>query len=125
MKVRKIITWAVIVLLAGGAGTYAWMRYQRKKAEAMAVNAKSPDKLYTVKRGDLIIGVLLSGNINTQVKHKLSLEVPLPVATQLVSIVDENSTVSAGDIIGRFETEELQTKIDDLKESIIKAEQDL
>jgi len=50
------------------------------------------------------------------VKHKLALEVPLPCSTQLVSVVDENTQVYAGDVVGRFETEELQTKIDDLKE---------
>ena len=42
------------------------------------------------------------------------------MTTQLVSIVNENTNVYAGDVIGRFETEELQKKIDDLKESIIK-----
>ena len=42
------------------------------------------------------------------------------MTTQLVSIVNENTNVRTGDVIGRFETEELQTKIDDLKESIIK-----
>ncbi len=121
--VRKIIIWLVVLGILGGGGYWGWKTHQNRAREQAAKKEKSPDKLFTVKRGDLIIGVLLSGGVNTKVKHKLNLEVP--VNTKLVGVVDENTFVKAGDIVARFETESLQTSIDDLKVSISNAEKDL
>ena len=62
-KGLKIII--LLLILAGiGSGVYVW--WLDRQAEAGIANGQqSPDKLYTVKRGDLTIGVLLSGSINT------------------------------------------------------------
>ncbi|MBO5694079.1 MAG: hypothetical protein J6S98_01605, partial [Lentisphaeria bacterium] len=121
--IRKIIILLVLLGLAGTGGYYGWRSWKNKQQAILEKSAKSPDKLFTVKRGDLPIGVLLPGSINTRVKHKLFLEVPL--STKLVSVVEENEKVSKGDIIARFETETLQTQIDDLKISIADGEKTL
>ena len=61
-KGLKIII--LLLILAGiGSGIYVW--WLDRQAEAGIAGQQSPDKLYTVKRGDLTIGVLLSGSINT------------------------------------------------------------
>lgn len=111
----------LILLGIGGFFLYEWYRNE-KSLQALA-NAKSPDKLFTVKRSNLTIGVLLTGSITTKVKHKLALDVPM--STKLSAIVDENVHVSAGDIVARFETEDLQTKIDDYKVELDNKEKDL
>ena len=121
--IKKIIIILILLGLAGAGGYYGWRYWQNRKQAILEKSEKSPDKLFTVKRGDLPIGVLLTGSINTRVKHKLFLEVPL--STKLVAVVDENEKVSRGDIIARFETESLQTQIDDLKISIADGEKNL
>ncbi|MBN1863512.1 MAG: efflux RND transporter periplasmic adaptor subunit, partial [Victivallales bacterium] len=73
----------------------------------------SPDRLFTVKTDDLVIGVTLSGNINARMQHKLSSDAAFK--TQLISVVPENSTVKKGDVLAEFETDVLQQTIDDLK----------
>ncbi len=122
-KFRKILTILILLSLAGGGAWYGWKVHRQKKAALQEKSAKSPDKLFTAKRGDLAVGVLLSGSVNTKVKHKLSLEVPMSV--KLVSVVDENAKVTKGEIVARFETESLQTTIDDLKLSIADGEKNL
>ncbi len=120
---KKIIFWSLLLALLGGAGWYGWRYWKNRNDKNSETNKNSPDKLFTVKRGNLTIGVTLSGSVNTKVKHKLALEVP--TSTKLVSVVEENTKVSAGEIVARFETETLQTSIDDLKVSIADAEKNL
>jgi len=66
---------------------------------------------------------MLTGSVNTKVKHKLALEAP--IGTKLVAFVDENTSVKKGDIVARFETEDLQTRIEDLKQSLENMNKDL
>lgn len=122
-KFRKILIVVLLLAAFGGGGYYFWHSWRAKRTAMQEKSAKSPDKLFTVKRSDLTIGVLLSGSVNTQVKHKLSLEVPQ--STKLVSVVEENAPVTKGDIVARFENESLQTSIDDLKISIADGEKNL
>lgn len=122
-RIRKIFVLLLLLAAAGGAAWYAYRFWRDRGAGQKAKTEKTPDKLFTVKRGELTISVLLSGSVNTQVKHKLSLDVPH--STKLVSVVDENAKVKKGDIVARFETESLQTTIDDLKISIADAEKSL
>ena len=89
--IKKIIIILILLGLAGAGGYYGWRYWQNRKQAILEKSEKSPDKLFTVKRGDLPIGVLLTGSINTRVKHKLFLEVPL--STKLVAVVDENEKV--------------------------------
>jgi multidrug efflux pump subunit AcrA (membrane-fusion protein) len=71
------------------------------------------DRYYTVRKSDMTISVLLTGSVNAQVKYKLALEAAFP--TKLVWVVDENKRVKKGDTLAKFETEDLQIKIDEFK----------
>ncbi|MCX6985508.1 MAG: HlyD family efflux transporter periplasmic adaptor subunit [Lentisphaerae bacterium] len=71
------------------------------------------DRFYTVKKSDMTISVLLTGSVNAQVKYKLALEAAFP--TKLLWVVDENKRVKKGDVLAKFETEDLQIKIDEFK----------
>lgn len=72
-----------------------------------------PDRLYTVVPGDLPIGITLTGNVNAKQKHKMALEAAFN--TKLLWIIDENAKVKEGDVLAKFETEDLEDKIEDLK----------
>ena len=77
---------------------------------------KSLDRIYEVKKGDLIMGIELTGTVNAKKQHNLASEVSFP--TKLVSIVDENSKVKEGDELAEFETEGLIERIEDLALSL-------
>ncbi len=77
---------------------------------------ESPDRLFKVKKDDLILGIELTGTVNAKKQHKLACEVSFP--TKLISIVDENKKVKKGDILAEFETEELTQTIQDLTLSV-------
>ncbi len=63
---KKSIKFIILLLILGciGGGGYLWLQSRQQDADT-AGKQQAPDKLYTVKRGNLTIGVLLSGNINT------------------------------------------------------------
>ena len=81
------------------------------------------DKLYTVKRSNFTIGTLLTGTVNAKKKYKLALEAG--VNTNLNWIVDENTMVKAGDVVIKFEDEELIQKIEEQKVSVDSSEKGL
>ena len=128
---RRILLLLIVLILGGGAAVYflrpEWIPFLRKNT---AANEKKkadpdgmPDRIYTVIRSDMPIGVMLKGSVNAKKKHKLALEAPFP--TKLVKVSDENAKVKSGDIVAEFETSDLQTKIDDLKLSIEQTKKDL
>jgi HlyD family secretion protein len=111
---RRIIILLIFIFGAIGIGAYYW--YVHKIDTSGTKGSKSmlaPDRLFTVKRGDLIIGLLQAGSINTKKKHKLSLEASYK--TKLMWIVEENAKVKKDEILAKFETEELEDKIEDYK----------
>ena len=109
-KIVKIILYLVLVLAFVFASGYFLLSKMKKNKD------KSVDSYFTVKRGDLPIGVFLSGTINAKKKHKLSLEAN--IKTTLTWIVPETSSVKAGDIVAKFETDDLDQKIEELELSL-------
>ena len=81
------------------------------------------DRFYTVKKSDMTISVLLTGNVNAQVKYKLALEAAFP--TKLLWVIDENKRVKKGDVLAKFETEDLQIKIDEFKLNLQNTQKEL
>ena len=67
------------------------------------------DRTYTVNRGDLTLGVTVSGTVNARKKYLLRLEANM--STKLLWIIDENTHVKEGDVIARFDSEDLKNKI--------------
>ncbi len=81
------------------------------------------DRYFNVKKGDMTISVLLTGNVNAQVKHKLALEAAFN--TKLLWVVPENTKVKKGDVVAKFETEDLQIKIDEFKLNLQNTQKEL
>lgn len=76
----------------------------------------SMDKLFVVRKSDLVIGTLLRGTANAKQKHKL-----FPAAAyhcKLVWIEEENTYVEKGEVVIRFETQELLDDIEERKLAI-------
>ncbi len=90
-----------------------------------AENSKSRvlDRFYTVRKGDMTISVLLTGNVNAQVKYKLALEAAFN--TKLLWVIPENTRANKGDILAKFETEDLQIKVDEFKLNLQNTQKEL
>ena len=107
--------WILAILVIAGTG-FALYRYQvhkknNEKAEQKKATDAESDRTYKVKREDLPIGIIQGGTINASHKHKLALQANFK--TKLLWVVDENSWVKKGDVLLRFETDELKQKIED------------
>ena len=100
---------AVELLLAAGIG-YGMIACAQHRADKVIkgsaqVSKADPDRTYRLKRADLILGLRLGGSVSASKKHKLSLQANY--STKLLSIVDENTKVKAGDVLAVFETDAL------------------
>ncbi len=102
----------VLIAALGGGGYWAYLRYRRPVA-GNADSAETLDRTFTVKRDNLTIGLLLSGTVSASAKHKLALQANFK--TKLLTVVDENSQVKAGDLLATFETDELKERIEELQ----------
>lgn len=93
------------------------------KGGELGKQSKGTDKLFTARKSDLVIGLLLKGSVNAKEKYKLALEANLN--TRLNWIAEENTQVKINDVIIKFDTEDLVQGIDDLKVTIDSTEKDL
>ncbi len=124
-KGKKAFILTLIVIAAGAAAVYYFGVFRRgqDKNDGKQAAAKAPDRIYPVKRGDMVIGIMLRGSVNAKVKHKLALEAPF--GTKLVKVVDENSKVKKGDVVAEFETADLLLRVEDYKLTIEQTKKDL
>ena len=124
-KGKKTFILALIVIAAGAAAVYYFgIRGSDQTADnPNQAPAKAPDRIYPVKRGDMVIGIMLRGSVNAKVKHKLALEAPFN--TKLVKVVDENAKVKKGDVVAEFETADLLLRVEDYKLTIEQTKKDL
>lgn len=129
---KSMLKWIIptVILLLAGGGTAVWLIrppwipfIQKKQVAAAKKVDGEPDRIFTVTRSDMAIGIMLKGSVNAKKKHKLALEAPF--GTKLVRVVDENAKVKKGDIVAEFETADLIMKIDDIKLNIDKLKKDL
>ena len=113
---RQYIKYWVIAFIVVAVAVFAvyksYTKKQKSKLEQQkrATDAES-DRTYKVKREDLPIGLIQGGTVNASNKHKLALQANFK--TKLLWVVDENSWVKKGDVLLRFETDELKQKIED------------
>ncbi|HBC86821.1 MAG TPA: hypothetical protein DCZ94_07700 [Lentisphaeria bacterium] len=119
---KLIIFSALLVVILSTAAYFAYSHFYGRGKE-LGSKDKVLDRYYTVKRGDLSISVLLSGNVNSKVKHKLALEAAFN--TKLLWVLPENTKVKKDDVIAKFETEDLQIKIDEFKLNLQNTEREL
>ena len=103
----------VIALLAVSAVVIKVQLNKKASKEAAAKKATDAesDRTFKVKREDLPIGLIQGGTVNASNKHKLALQANFK--TKLLWVVDENTWVKKGDVLMRFETDELKQKIED------------
>ena len=120
---RGIVALVLLLALLAGAFFVIYPRYQAKRKARSGTETKAPDRIFTAKKGDLILGVMLSGSVNAKKKHKLAMEAPW--GTKLIKVVDENKEVKAGEIVAEYETYDLLLKIDDLKVNLDNRRKDL
>ncbi|MDA3924482.1 MAG: hypothetical protein PF904_07280 [Kiritimatiellae bacterium] len=73
-------------------------------------SSNNMDKIYTVRQSDLVIGTLLRGTANAKEKHKLFAEASFK--NILTWIQEENTRVKKGDVVIKFETQNLLDDID-------------
>ncbi len=103
------------VILSGGCGG--------EEPAQQKSNSGALDRTFTVNRGDLTLGVTVSGTVNARKKYLLRLEAN--IATKLLWIIDENTPVKEGDVIARFDSEDLKNKINDLSVEVDNLEKEL
>ena len=114
---RKLIWLLLLLAVAGGSAGYYWGVYlprerarRAEEAKKLATDGGDMDRTYKVRRDDLVIGLLQGGYVNASKKHKLSLQANY--RTKLLWVIDENSKVKAGDLLAKFETDELKEQIE-------------
>lgn len=125
MRLRKKIYIPVILILILAAGSWYYYRSTRPaiKTDGGKTQPDSPDRYYTVKRGEMIIGIRQGGFVNSLHKHKLAFEPH--IATKLLWVIDENEEVKANDILARFEANALEETIENLKIEIDNLEKEI
>lgn len=111
-KRNKRLFWllALLAIILGG-GFAGWWFWFRSSAAAATGAEDNPDRLFTVRRGDLPLGETVAGNINAPNKHKLKLEAN--VQTKVMFLIPENTKVKAGDVVIKFDSVDLVNSIDD------------
>ena len=127
MKIRahwkKILLITIGVLIIAGGALYFFAPNLFRAKKASSGESRAPDRIYPVKRGEMVIGIMLKGSVNAKTKHKLALEAPW--ATKLIRVVDENKRVKKGDVVAEFEAADLLLRIDDYKLTIEQTKKDL
>ena len=91
-KPAKVFIFVLLPALLLAGGLYYGVRvYKHKAVSADRSASKDPDRTYRVVKGDMTLGLRLNGTIVANKKHKLGLEANF--ATQILSVVDENTSV--------------------------------
>ena len=86
-------------------------RKNQQESQQQQVSSAVSDRTFKVQRDDLPIGLIQGGTVNASKKHKLSLRANF--GTKLLWIIEENSWVKAGDVLIKFETDDLKKRIED------------
>lgn len=130
MRGKKLLLWSLVVVIGGIGGAMLFPQLRGKtivEAEPTAGDKKntmeSPDRLYRIKRGELVIGIRQTGFVNAQKKHKMAFEGG--VNTKLLWIIDENKKVKKGDVLAKFETDDLTDRIDEFRLEVDNLEKEL
>ena len=124
-KPAKIFIFVLLPALLLAGGLYYGVRvYKHKDVSAdKSAGMKDPDRTYRVTRGDMTLGLRLNGTIVANKKHKLGLEANF--ATQILTVVDENTSVKEGDILIEFEDSDLIERIEEMRTTLSNTEEEL
>ncbi len=115
MKKTKFIFLFLILLV----GFLTWVFIQQRGS----VKQFSLDEVIQVERSDMRIGVSSSGTINAKKNHRISIEAR--VRCKVSWLVDENTKVKVGDMLIKFDDEDLLNKMEDLELSVANGKKEL
>jgi RND family efflux transporter MFP subunit len=123
-KPAKLFIFVLLPALLLAGGLYYGVRvYKHKTVSADRAVSKDPDRTYRVVKGDMTLGLRLNGTIVANKKHKLGLEANF--ATQILSVVDENTPVKEGDVLIEFEDSDLIERIEEMRTTLSNTEEEL
>ena len=115
---KLFIFGGILLLIVGCCGAYFGIILPRQQAaEAKESGKKSNDgdmdRTFRVRRDDLVIGLQQGGYVNASKKHKLALQANH--STKLIWVIDENTKVKKGDLLAKFETDDLLERIENFE----------
>ena len=124
-KPAKLFIFVILPALLLGGGLYYGIRVNKQKSVSAdrSGGTKDPDRTYRVVKGDMTLGLRLNGTIVANKKHKLGLEANF--ATQILSVVDENTPVKEGDVLIEFEDSDLIERIEEMRTTLSNTEEEL
>ena len=114
---KLFIFGGILLLIAGFCGVYFGVYLPRKNA-IQASGKKTEknddmDRTFRVRRDDLVIGLQQGGYVNASRKHKLALQANH--RTKLIWVIDENTKIKKGDLLAKFEVDDLLEKIENFE----------
>ena len=113
-KIRLMLL--LIAIVAVGAIVYlAWVYTHAEDTAAKAEQTASEDvdRTFTLKKGDLVLGITQPGTVSAKKKHRV---VPQAnVRSTIVWIIEENARVKKGDVVVRLDPTDLENRILDGK----------
>ena len=114
---KLFISGGILLLIAGFCGVYFGVCLPRKNAAqgsgSPKENNNDMDRTFKVRRDDLVIGLQQGGYVNASKKHKLALQANHK--TKLIWVIDENTKIKKGDLLAKFETDDLLEKIENFE----------
>ncbi len=113
-KLRLILLLIAVAALAAIV-VLAWkFRQSASEADNAEKNSSSEmDRTFTLKRGDLILGITQPGTVTASKKHRVVPEAN--TRSTIVWIIEENARVKAGDVVAKLDTTDLENRISDGK----------
>ena len=113
MKIKKKILWIILLLVLAAGGFFAWRHFKQPAAAAAAAQkaeeASGMDKTFTLKKGDLVLGIVQPGTVSASKKHRV---VPQAnIRTTIVWIIEENARVKKGDVLVKLDATDLENRI--------------
>lgn len=101
-----------VALLAISAGVYLVWQHKSIKPAATQTEAAAQqdvDRTFTLKRGDLVLGITQPGTVNARKKHRV---VPQAnVRSTIVWIIEENARVKKGDVVVKLDPTDLENRV--------------
>ena len=114
-KKLRLLLLAIAIIAAGALIVLAWLytRTEDKAVEAEQNAGGGVDRTFTLKRGDLVLGITQPGTVSAKQKHRV---VPQAnVRSTIVWIIEENAKVKKGDVVAKLDPTDLENRILDGK----------
>ncbi len=114
-KKLRLILLAVAITAVGMVFYLAWnyTHAEDKAAKAEENAAEDIDRTFTLKKGDLVLGITQPGTVSAKKKHRV---VPQAnVRSTIVWIIEENARVKKGDVVVKLDPTDLENRILDGK----------